>query len=291
MPSWRGFAFHWSDVAELIRLRNQTGTLLLLFPTLWALVLAAGGRPPLSLTLIFITGTFLMRSAGVTINDWWDRDMDRHVDRTRNRPLAAGRLPPAAAMALFMLLSLFAAGLASFLNPLALALAPIGLLLAVFYPLAKRVLPIPQAVLGMAFGWGAIIAWAAVRNEIGWPALGIFIATICWAIGYDTIYALQDRDDDSRAGIRSSALFFGRRVWLVVLLVLIAMTLVMALVGVALSLALPFYVALFGAALWFGYQAQQIKKGVSSRNALALFKQHVWIGALILGGIWGGLLI
>jgi 4-hydroxybenzoate polyprenyltransferase len=188
-------------------------------------------------------------------------------------------------------LSLFAAGLASFLNPLAMALAPIGLLLAVFYPLAKRVLPIPQAVLGMAFGWGAIMAWAATRNEIGWPALGIFIATICWAIGYDTIYALQDRDDDSRAGIRSSALFFGRRVWLVVLLVLIAMTLVMVLVGVALNLALPFYVALFAAALWFGHQAKQIRKGVSSREALALFKQHVWIGALILGGIWGGLLI
>ena len=291
MPSWRGFAFSWSDVAELIRLRNQTGSLLLLFPTLWALVLAAEGRPPLQLMLIFITGTFVMRSAGVTINDWWDRDMDRHVDRTRTRPLAAGRLSPTTAMALFMLLILFAAGLASFLNPLAMALAPIGLLLAVFYPLAKRVLPIPQAVLGMAFGWGAIMAWAATRNEIGWPALGIFIATICWAIGYDTIYALQDRDDDSRAGIRSSALFFGRRVWLVVLLVLIAMTLVMALVGVMLNLALPFYVALFTAALWFGHQAKQIKKGVSNRKALALFKQHVWIGALILGGIWGGLLI
>ena len=291
MACWRTFAFHWSDVAELIRLRNQTGSLLLLFPTLWALVLAAEGHPPLSLMLIFITGTFVMRSAGVTINDWWDRDIDRHVSRTRTRPLAAGRLSPAAALVIFTLFILLAAGLASFLNPLAMALAPIGLLLAVCYPLAKRVLPIPQALLGMAFGWGAIMAWAAVRNEIGWPAFGIFIATICWAIGYDTIYALQDRDDDSRAGIRSSALFFGRRVWLVVFVVLIAMTLVMALVGFALRLALPFYVALFAAALWFGYQAKQVKLGVSSRKAMALFKQHVWIGALILGGIWGGLLL
>jgi len=235
MACWRTFACHWSDVAELIRLRNQTGSLLLLFPTLWALVLAADGHPPLWLMLIFITGTFVMRSAGVTINDWWDRDMDRQVDRTRNRPLAAGRLSPVEALALFMVLIVVASGLLAFLNPLTIALAPIALVLVVFYPLAKRVLPIPQAVLGMAFGWGAIMAWAAVRNEIGWPAFGIFIATICWAIGYDTIYALQDRDDDSRAGIRSSVLFFGRRVWLVVFLVLIAMTLVMALVGFALK--------------------------------------------------------
>ena len=291
MPSWRAPALPWSDLAELIRLRNQTGSLLLLFPTLWSLVLAAGGRPPLSLLLIFIAGTFVMRSAGVTINDWWDRDMDRQVDRTRTRPLAAGRLSPVAALILFALLLLVAAGLLIFLNPLTIALAPIALILAIFYPLAKRVLPIPQAVLGMAFGWGAIMAWAAIRNEIGGPAVAIFIATICWAIGYDTIYALQDRDDDSRVGIRSSALFFGRQVWLVVFLVLMAMAVVLALLGVALKLALPFYVALFAAVLWFGYQARRVEQGVSRREACALFTQHVWIGALILAGIWGGLLL
>jgi 4-hydroxybenzoate polyprenyltransferase len=281
----------WTDVADLIRLRNQTGSLLLLFPTLWALVLAADGRPSLSLLLIFIAGTFLMRSAGVTINDWWDRDLDRQVDRTRMRPLAAGRLSSVTALSIFALLILMAVGLLSLLNPLAVALAPIALALAVFYPLAKRLLPIPQAVLGAAFGWGAIMAWAAVRNEVEWPAIAVFAATICWAIGYDTIYALQDQDDDSRVGIQSSALYFGERVWLAVLLMLMTTIGILTAVGVALGLGAPFYVALVAAALWSVYQAKRVRQGVSRSEAFALFKQHVWIGALILCGIWGGLLV
>ncbi len=287
----QSYSTAWTDVAELIRLRNQTGSLLLLFPTLWALVLAAGGRPSLSLVLIFITGTFLMRSAGVTINDWWDRDLDRQVDRTRLRPLAAGRLSSFTALTIFTLLILAAVGLLLLLNPLTVSLAPVALLLAVFYPLAKRLLPIPQAVLGAAFGWGAIMAWAAVRNEVEWPAVGVFAATICWAIGYDTIYALQDREDDSRVGIHSSALYFGKRVWLAVLLMLLATVGILAVVGAALGLGAPFHVALIGATLWFVYQAKKVRQGVSRSEAFALFKQHVWIGALILCGIWGGLLV
>ena len=289
MPFWRVRALPWSDVAELIRLRNQTGSLLLLFPTLWALVLAADGRPPLGVSLIFIAGTFLMRSAGVIINDWWDRDMDREVTRTRTRPLAAGRLSPVTALALFTLMILIAAGLVVYLNPLTIALAPIALALAVLYPLAKRVIPIPQAILGMAFGWGAIMAWTAIRGEIGGPAVGIFLATIFWAVGYDTIYALQDRADDGRVGIRSSALLFGRWVWLAVLLALLMMTAILAAVGAALNLAAPFYLTLLTAVVWFAYQARRVKEGVSRHEAFGLFKQHVWIGALILGGIWAGL--
>jgi 4-hydroxybenzoate polyprenyltransferase len=281
----------WTDVAELIRLRNQTGSLLLLFPTLWALVLAAGGRPSLSLVLIFIAGTFLMRSAGVTINDWWDRDLDRLVDRTRMRPLAAGRLSPVMALIIFSVLILMAVGLLLLLNPLTVALAPMALVLAVFYPLAKRLLPVPQAFLGAAFGWGAIMAWAAVRNEVEWPAVGVFAATIFWAIGYDTIYALQDRDDDSRVGIYSSALYFGNRVWVAVFLMLMMMVGILTVVGAGVGLGAPFYVALVGASLWFVYQAQRVRQGVSRGEAFALFKQHVWIGALILCGIWAGLLV
>ena len=289
MAFWSVRALPWSDVAELIRLRNQTGSLLLLFPTLWALVLAADGRPPLGVTLIFITGTFLMRSAGVIINDWWDREMDRGVTRTRSRPLAAGRLSPLTALALFTLMILIAAGLVVNLNPLTIALAPIGLALAVLYPLAKRVLPIPQAVLGMAFGWGAIMAWTAIRGEVGQPAVGIFLATIFWAIGYDTIYALQDKEDDSRVGIRSSALLFGRWVWLAVLLTLLTMTALLVAVGAAQNLAAAFYLILLPAVVWFAYQAWRVRVGVSRHQAFGLFKQHVWIGALILGAIWAGL--
>jgi 4-hydroxybenzoate polyprenyltransferase len=288
---FKSYSTAWTDVAELIRLRNQTGSLLLLFPTLWALVLAAGGRPSRSLVVIFIAGTFLMRSAGVTINDWWDRDLDRQVDRTRLRPLAAGRLSSVTALAIFSLLILAAVGLLWQLNPLTVVLAPVALVLAVFYPLAKRLLPIPQAVLGAAFGWGAIMAWAAVRNEVEWPAVGVFAATICWAIGYDTIYALQDRDDDRRVGIHSSALYFGEHVWVAVLLTFLTMIGILAVVGAALGLGAPFYVALVGVTLWCVFQAKRVRQGVSRSEAFALFKQHVWIGALILCGIWAGLLV
>jgi 4-hydroxybenzoate polyprenyltransferase len=281
----------WSALADLIRLRNQTGSLLLLLPTLWALVLAADGHPPLSLTAIFTAGVFVMRSAGVTINDWWDRDLDRHIRRTRERPLPSGRLHPRAAVGVFVALIGTATGLVLLLNPLAIALAPVALLLAVLYPLAKRVMPVPQAVLGIAFGWGAVMAWSAVRNEIGWPVLGLFAATVCWAVGYDTIYALQDKDDDLRVGVRSSAVFFGERCWIAVGAALLVMTAILALVGAATRLAPPFYLSLALAAGLFAAQTRQVKRGVSPAQAFALFRQHVGIGALILAGIWSGVLL
>jgi 4-hydroxybenzoate polyprenyltransferase len=281
----------WSALADLIRLRNQTGSLLLLFPTLWALVLAGEGHPPPALTAIFIAGVFVMRSAGVAVNDWWDRDLDRLVQRTRERPLASGRLHQHAAVGVFVVLTGVAAALVSRLNLLAIGLAPMALLLAILYPLAKRVMPLPQAVLGIAFGWGAVMAWAAVRNEVGWPALGLFAATICWAVGYDTIYALQDIEDDRRIGVRSSAIFFGDRCWIAVGGALFSMTAILALVGAAARLAPSFYLSLVLAAGLFVAQARQVRRGVSQAQAFALFKQHVGIGALILAGIWSGVLL
>jgi len=286
-----GSSRSWPALADLIRLRNQTGSFLLLFPTLWALVLAGDGHPPLPLAAVFIAGVFVMRSAGVTINDWWDRDLDRRVARTHERPLAAGRLHPHTALGVFVALIVVAAALVSLLNPLTIALAPVALLLAVLYPLSKRVMPLPQAVLGIAFGWGAVMAWSAVQNEIGWPALGLFAATICWAVGYDTIYALQDIEDDRRVGVRSSAIFFGARCWIAVGGALLAMTALLALVGAATHLAAPFYLALALAAGLFIVQTRQLRRGVSQTQAFALFKQHVGIGALILAGIWSGVLL
>lgn len=281
----------WSALADLIRLRNQTGSFLLLFPTLWALVLASEGHPPPFLTAIFIAGVFVMRSAGVAINDWWDRDLDRLVQRTRERPLASGRLHQHAAVGVFVALIGVAAALVSRLNPLTITLAPVALLLALLYPLAKRVMPLPQAILGIAFGWGAVMAWAAVRNELGWPALGLFAATICWAVGYDTIYALQDIEDDRRIGVRSSAIFFGDRCWIAVGGALLAMVVLLALVGATTHLASSFYLSLLLAMGLFVAQARQVRRGVSQAHAFALFKQHVGIGALILAGIWSGVLL
>lgn len=280
----------WSALADLIRLRNQTGSLLLLFPTLWALVLASDGHPSPLLMAVFTAGVFVMRSAGVTINDWWDRDLDRQVQRTRERPVASGRLHRHTAVGVFVALISVAAALVALLDPLTITLAPVALLLAVLYPLAKRIMPLPQAVLGIAFGWGAVMAWSAVKHEIGGPALGLLAATVCWAVGYDTIYALQDIEDDRRIGVRSSALFFGKQCWIAVGGALLAMTGVLATVGAATSLGAPFYLSLVLAAGLFVVQARQIRQGVSQARALALFKQHVWIGALILVGIWTGVI-
>lgn len=284
-------SFSWSALADLIRLRNQTGSFLLLFPALWALVLAGDGHPPFSTTVIFVLGVFVMRSAGVTFNDLWDRDLDRQVQRTRQRPLASGRLHPRIAQGVFAVLILLAAGLVAMFNPLTIALTPIALLLLVLYTLAKRVMPLPQAVLGIAFGWGAIMAWSAVRNEIGWPALGLFAATFFWAIGYDTIYALQDQADDRRIGVHSAALLFGSWTWVAVGSALSAMVAVLGLVGLATGLAWPFYVTLLLTGVLFAWQVRRIKLPVAPAQAFTLFKQHVWAGALILAGIWSGVLL
>ncbi len=291
MAALGGLSLSWSDLADLIRLRNQTGSFLLLLPTLWALVLAGDGHPPLSLTAIFVAGVFVMRSAGVTVNDLWDRDLDRRVQRTRERPLASGRMQPRAAVAVFLALIGIAAGLVFLLNSLTIALAPAALLLVVLYPLAKRVLPLPQAILGMAFGWGAIMAWSAVRNEIAWPAVGLFVATIFWAIGYDTIYALQDQEDDQRAGVHSAVLLFGPWAWVAVGSALSVMVALLGLVGLATGLAWPFYVTLLLTGVLFASQVRRIKHPVAPAQAFALFKQHVWAGALILAGFWSGLLL
>jgi len=192
-------------IAELIRLPNQTGTLLLMLPTLWALVLASHGRPDPLLLVIFIAGSFLMRSAGVILNDAADRRLDRQVDRTRTRPLASGRLSLATAFAVLLVLLGIAGSLLFLLDRLALLLSPVALLLAAGYPFAKRILPLPQAVLGVAFGWGVVMAWAAARGTLDPQAWLLFAGTIAWAVAYDTIYALQDLSDDRRIGIRSSS--------------------------------------------------------------------------------------
>ncbi len=202
-----------------------------MLPTLWALILANAGRPPVSLLAVFIAGSFIMRSLGVVLNDLADRDVDRQVARTKTRPLAAGTLSLRQGWALAAVLLVSAAALVMALNPLALLLSPVGLLLAALYPYAKRMVQLPQAVLGIAFGWGAIMAWAASRAQLASPAWALFGATICWAIAYDTIYALQDRDDDARIGVKSAAILFGSYAWIAVGMFLAAMLVLLGFAG------------------------------------------------------------
>jgi len=280
----------WLIVSHLIRLPNQTGTQLLLLPTLWGLVLASQGRPSLHLLVIFAAGAFLMRSAGVVVNDVADRSYDSKVARTRSRPLASGTISAGEALTIAILLLGLAGALVLLLNRLALLLSVVALLLAVAYPFAKRIVPLPQAVLGLAFGWGAVMAWAAARDDLALPVWVLYGSIVAWTVGYDTIYALQDREDDARIGIKSSALFFGDRTWLAVG---ITFGTALVLLGVAawlMKIGTVFYAVLLAGAGFGLYQVFRLRGPVSPELALRLFRQHVWIGWIILAGLWLGFL-
>jgi 4-hydroxybenzoate polyprenyltransferase len=278
----------WSNVSRLIRLSNQTGTWLLLLPTLWALVLSQGGWPPWRLLLIFILGSFLMRSAGVVVNDLADRPFDRHVARTRERPLASGELTTAHALGILITLLTLAALLVLQLNPLTIRLSPIALFLAALYPFAKRVVHLPQAMLGIAFGWGTIMAWAASRGTIDPSAWLLFSATICWAVGYDTIYALQDIEDDRRIGVKSSALYFRDRTWLAVACAFAVMLVLLGIAGSMAGIGWSFYGVLGLVGLWCGKQVNEIRRPLLPARAFELFQEHAWIGSTILVGFFLG---
>lgn len=195
----------------LIRLDRPAGTLLLLWPTLFALWLASGGDPPARILLVFVAGTFLMRSAGCALNDYADRRVDRLVERTRSRPLATGAIRPAEALAVAGLLTAAAAWLVSSLSPLVIGLAVLGAAVAGFYPFAKRFISAPQLVLGVAFSWGVPMAYAAL-SDFSDPSLWIlWPLTFLWVVVYDTVYAMVDRDDDEKIGVPSTAILLGRR--------------------------------------------------------------------------------
>jgi len=264
--------------------------MLLMLPTLWALVLASRGKPPVSLLAIFVAGSFLMRSAGVVINDLADRSLDRQVDRTRMRPLASGALTAPEALAIATILALMAASLLVFLNRLTILLSPVALLFATLYPFSKRVIQLPQAVLGIAFGWGVVMAWAAVRNSLDNQVWLLYASTVFWAVAYDTIYALQDRTDDARIGVKSSAILFGARAWIGVGASVCGMLLLLAVTGWLVGIGPAFYVMLVAVAGFLTNQVWKLRGPVSPGMAFALFKQHVWVGWAILAGIWAGFL-
>lgn len=278
----------FTHLTSLIRLRNQTGTLLLLLPSLWALVLASNGAPSPWLLLIFALGSFVMRSAGVIMNDLADQSFDRQVTRTKTRPLASGSLSAHHAFLLLGSFLLLAVSLLAFLNPLTLWLSPIALGLAALYPFTKRFFHVPQFFLGLAFGWGAVMAWAATRNQLDVSAWLLFASTICWALAYDTIYALQDKSDDIKVGVKSSAILFGSYVWVAVGIFEIFMVAFLAMAGWAEDLNLAFYGGLAGLAGFLSQQVFRLRSEVNPSEAFAMFKQHVGVGLVILGGIWLG---
>ncbi|MEE9232277.1 MAG: 4-hydroxybenzoate octaprenyltransferase [Nitrospirales bacterium] len=276
--------------ATLIRLFNQTGTLLLLFPALWSLVLASHGWPATDLLIIFVLGSFIMRSAGVIMNDLADRSFDGQIERTRHRPLVSGQLRPKHALSLLAILLTIAAGLLYFLNPLTWLLSTVALLLAGLYPFCKRFLHIPQLMLGVAFGWGGVMAWAAVRDELESGTWLLFAATICWAIVYDTIYAIQDKEDDKKIGVKSSAILFGSYTWLGVGLASFFMLLFLSLAGQVSNLGTEYFLGLMLVAVLVGYQVILLRLEITTELAFKLFKQHCWVGMIILAGLFFGTL-
>ena len=229
-----------------------------------------------------------MRSAGVVMNDLADRSIDRQVQRTQHRPLASGALSPRQGVLVAVFLLSWAAALLLFLNPLAASLSPIAFLLAAMYPFSKRIIHIPQFILGVAFGWGSVMAWAAVRHQLELPMWLIFTATIFWAIAYDTIYALQDREDDRRIGVKSSAILFGSYTWVGVGISSALMLACLGMAGWLVGLGLIFYGVLAATGGFIIQQVVRLRAEVSPADSFSMFKQHVWVGVAILGGIFLG---
>ena len=276
---------HRLDLYErLMRLHRPIGTLLLLWPTLWALWIAGRGDPPWPVVLIFVVGTLLMRSAGCVMNDIADRDFDPHVKRTRDRPLATREVSLREAVVLVVLLSMAAFSLVLFLNKLTVMLSFAALAIAATYPLTKRFFAIPQAYLGVAFGFGIPMGFAAVLGVVPWIAWWLLLANIFWAIAYDTEYAMVDRDDDIRIGIRTSAITFGRFDVLAVMLSYAAMLLLFAWIGWKLRLGVAFHGGLAVAALMMAFHYAWIR-GRSREGFFRAFNHNNWVGGVIFAGM------
>jgi 4-hydroxybenzoate polyprenyltransferase len=269
---------------RLVRLDKPIGALLLLWPTLWAVWLASGGPPRLDILVIFLLGTFLMRSAGCAVNDWADRDFDPHVERTRLRPLAAREIAPREALVVAAALAAAAFCLVLFLNRFAIALSFVALAIAAAYPFAKRVFAFPQAVLGIAFGFGIPMAYAAVQERLPLECWLLLAANVCYSFAYDTEYAMVDREDDAKLGIRTSALTLGRWDVAAVMASYAGMLALLAAVGVALQLAWPYYAGLAVAGAMMAYHWLLIR-GRRREDCFRAFMHNNWVGAAIFAGI------
>lgn len=269
---------------RLIRLDKPVGALLLLWPTLWAVWIAAGGRPAVDIVLIFVVGTFLMRSAGCALNDWADRDFDGRVARTRDRPIAAGEIAPREALILAAVLSVAAFCFVLFLNRFAILLSFAALAIACAYPFAKRWIPLPQLGLSIAFSFGIPMAFAAIRNDLSWECWALFAANACYAFSYDTEYAMVDRDDDLKVGIHTSAITLGLHDVAAVMASYALMLAILTTIGVVLRPAWPYFAGLVVAASMMIYHYTLIR-GRSREGCFRAFRHNNWVGLSIFAGI------
>ena len=272
------------NYAKLMRIDKPIGIWLLMWPTLWALWLAGDGHPDQGLFVVFVLGVFIMRSAGCVLNDYVDRKIDPYVERTRTRPIASGAVAPAEALVLFLALSLIAIGLATMLNRPARLLAIVAAGLTIAYPFIKRVVSIPQFVLGAAFGWAVPMAFAAQTGETPQLAWLVFGAALVWAVIYDTFYAMVDREDDRKIGVKSTALLFGEVDLFVIAGLQMLMLVALTFVGLRAELGFWYFASVVGAAALMAYH-QWLARDRQPAGCFAAFLHNHTIGLVIFVGI------
>jgi 4-hydroxybenzoate polyprenyltransferase len=286
----------WLTVVRLLRWDKPSGRLILMLPALWAVFLAANGTPPIPLVSVIVLGSLATSAAGCVINDLWDRDIDPRVTRTRDRPLAARALTVKTGIVVALVALACALGLAIYLNPITNPLS-FGLCVAavpfiVFYPLSKRVFPVPQLVMALAWGFAVLISWTAVTRTLELSTWLLWGATVLWSLGFDTVYAMADREDDRRIGVRSSALFFGSAAAHIVGLCFAGTALLLAGLGITMELGFAFWLSLGIASLgWIWHYLQLRPKKLHPSLYGQIFRQNVWLGFVLLFGMVLGAIV
>ena len=274
---------------RLARMDRPVGTWLLLWPCWWSTALAAGGAgwPDPVLLALFAVGALAMRGAGCTYNDIVDRDIDARVERTRSRPLPSGQVGVGRAWAFLVAQCLIGLAVLATFNPFAIALGMAALVPVAVYPFMKRITYWPQAVLGLTFNWGALMGWAAVHGHLGWPAVVLYAGCVFWTLGYDTVYAHQDKTDDAIVGVKSTALKLGRatRAWLAVFYGLFVAALAAA--GALAGLGAAFHVAVAGTGVHLAWQVARVDID-DAANCLAVFKSNIRLGWIVFAGLIAG---
>ncbi len=273
-----------NDYVELTRLNKPIGIYLLLWPCLWAVWIASGGWPDLKILMIFTLGVVLMRSAGCVINDIADRKIDPHVSRTANRPIASGRVSVKEAAILFIVLCLVSFLLVLMTNTLTIKLSVIAVLLAASYPFMKRVTSLPQFYLGLAFGWAIPMAFAAIQNQVPLVAWLLLLAALLWAVVYDTIYAMVDREEDLKIGVKSTAILFGEFDVRIISIMQVLMLVCLIFAGKEVGLSWPFHISLLVVAVLMLFHRMLISPREPEQCFYA-FKHNHWIGVVVLLGI------
>lgn len=285
------FQSTWQTIIRLLRWDKPAGRLILMIPALWSCFLATRGTPPLPLVGVIVLGTFATSAAGCVINDLWDRDIDPQVIRTRDRPLASRALSVKVGIIVAFVALSCAGVLALYLNPLSFWLCVAAVPVIVLYPLAKRVFPVPQLVLSLAWGFAVLISWSAAIARLEFATWLLWGATVLWTLGFDTTYAMSDREDDRRIGINSSALFFGVYAPDAIGIFFACTIFLLGWLGIVLQLNFVFWITLFVATIGWAWQYVRLRNPQGDYVYSQGLHQNVWIGFILLAGMIAGSLV